>query len=403
MARSTSSLIIPFLAWPLAAAGCRPNAAAPAPTSTPAGAVGLIADLIPVPPARSAPLLESFRSELVRDSLASIHVGTLAESRSRFRAALLKSLGLADGIPRYQQEPLLRRLVSGGPEECGGASCAAAFGFTEQDVPNFLEDLRRDVSARPELQHPSHVSLRKALLGSLRPSTDPDLSPFGRLRRVIFSSATSQVIKTAAAGAEAAVARGHLSINLRPLDLLRATHVACFGKICETTIVKPVTIKLDVPIDLNTRIKVTYEQSRDVGGGLISQQLHVGLDTKPIVIEKILSVEVAIEADLEKSHATGDRLVVKDVHCSARVNCETPLFTIDAQVDRKGMEFSARLKSPQLAVGSLLKAEPAGPRVATAVPFSELPRDIRQVRDELSKLDLHPVNPDVFWDDFLTN
>ena len=384
--RSTPALLL------LLAVGCGPRATES--PSSPEGLVKLLDEALPIPRAKSGVIMRAVRTDVLTRVLPAATLPSKASLRANLGAALLDNIAKVDGIPRYQQETMLRTVVKGGPEACGGANCSLLFGMTEKEVPAFFDELRETVRTNPELRRPEHQELRRTLLASLKEVEDPREGPLGR-----GAFATFDFVKSALGSA---VSVGHpdlpLHIEISPHDLLKATSVACLGNICETELIKPVKIKMDIPVNLMAQLKVTYEQSHNLKGNLISQEAKVDFKIKPISFADVLSVEVDFVAGLEKGTSTAEKIVIKDVNCTGTVSCSTPFFSVDARMDKHGIEFEAHANSPDLHLGDFLKSSPNLPEFKASMKYSEVPEHLKTLLDHIAKMHLPEGHPDIRWD-----
>ena len=169
--RQTVAMILATLSL---ATACRKATltASPTPASSPAGVVQAVEDLVRVPRAKGAEELASMASRFRTAALSTYHVTTAPLARAAVQQRVIQLVVEHNGIEHGQLSALLKTSVSGGPELCGGASCAMAFGFGAGDVDPLLDSCLDLVTRDARLQAPAAKPTRSVLLGSL--SRHPD-------------------------------------------------------------------------------------------------------------------------------------------------------------------------------------------------------------------------------------
>ena len=358
-------------------------------------------ELIPIPKARTAVELASFRTAILAKASAEA-VGTFSEKalQSHLRMELLTELRTAGGIPRTQLTEMLTALVGDG-STCGGANCSRVFGIHGNEVDQFLDDTLAEVKSSAALKKPEMAPLRVVLLGSLRRPPHVPHSLLGRATVAAYESG-----KELLSGAGFHVSDGHLfGVEITPADFANAVHEECSGNVCQATILKPVKVSASVPLSFNSAIKVTYIREYDAAKSAVIHAKNVSGQIVPISIFGILNVGVEIGGDIEE---LAKKTVVprfQNVTCATKLSCNLPFLSLGMRFSRQGIDFTGNA-SLQAFGYDMFKVKPKLAESSYHVDYSKIPQAIRdgvaKAKEAAAAKIEADTTPDVSWEQFLS-
>jgi hypothetical protein len=389
-----SGLLIAFFSF----SACRSSTHRGIPESQNLGVISKIDDLIQVPKAKSSVELKAVARGLTTRTASKVKFTTSKSIKPQFKASLLGEIRDVGGIPRHQQKEMLETLLDPQSEACGGASCARILGIKQDEVDAFLDETYEDVKKSKALLKPELNSTRLLLLGSLKKSgPEAPLAAKKGPKPIIFD----MLQKAGAREIHISPNGLNVTVDIKPSDLLRTEKIECFRDLCESTMHIPIKINANVPVTLNSQVKLTYAHKADDVGRLIEQTASVQGQVTPIKIQQILSLAVEFGADFEKSVNTAQRLVVKDVRCKGTLSCELPIASLSAVADKDGLTFTASTKSQAFNAG-LVKVSQDSRRFEGKVKYTDIPKTIQQIQKGLVliKSGIHPEDMDILWEQF---
>jgi hypothetical protein len=392
------NVVVVLLATGCSLGACRTFKKPPASDSNTAGVISKIDDVIPIPKAKSSVEMKALGRSLATKAVTRVKFTSSKGIKPQFKASLLGEIRDAGGIPRYQQKEILENLLDPHSEACAGASCGRVLDMKRDDVDAFLDETYQDVKNSKVLMKPELNSTRLMLLGSLKKSAaDAQVTAKKGPKPIVF-----ELLKKVGAKEVHISPKGvNVTIDIKPSDLLRTEKIECFRDLCEATMHVPVKINADIPLPLNSQVRVTYAHKADDAGNLIEQTANLQGQVTPIKIHEILSLSVEFGADFEKSAATAQRTVIKEVKCKGSLSCELPIASLSAVADKDGLTFTASSKSQAFDAG-LVKVSQDPKRFEGKVKYADIPKTIQQIQRGLSliKSGIRPEDMDLLWEQF---
>ena len=132
-------------------------------------------------------------------------------------------------------------------------------------------------------------------------------------------------------------------VELTPQDFSRLDSHECKSDgTCTAVLTKPVKVNVNVPVALDSKISLTYQQSQADDSDIALRKVSVGTKFTPLGIGKILSFSVGLGASVTQK----DNLATKKVtynaapYCNADFSCSLPFLAVGAHMDQHGVTFS---------------------------------------------------------------
>jgi hypothetical protein len=135
---------------------------------------------------------------------------------------------------------------------------------------------------------------------------------------------------------------GNLSIVVKPQDMNNATY-ECDGETCTATLIEPIIVNATIPTPLNVKLKVQYKKARKPDEKLFSHRVFVGGQLTMVDFGDLLNVSAELGVSVVAEPKNGYKPRIEDFVCSKSISCETPLFKLTGNIDRKGIEFGGQL------------------------------------------------------------
>jgi hypothetical protein len=392
--------ILPSFLWLalIPALACRSLKQPPPALSETEGVISAIDDLIPIPKVKSSLELISIGRGLAQKSVTRAAFTTSKTIRPQFKLALFSQIKDAGGIPRDQTKAMLESLVDPQSTACGGVSCQRVLGFSKNEVDQVLDESFDDVKKSKFLLKPEMRPTRVMLLGSLQKARVESLKKsLNGPQKIVF-----EMVKSVGAKDLHISPKGmNVTLDIKPSDLLRTEKIECFKDLCEATMHIPFTLNANMPAPLKTEVRLTYVHKPDAMGKVIEQSASIQGHMVPLNIFEILRVSVDFSADFEKSTQTAQKMVIKEVKCKGSVNCNLPMMSLEAKVDREGIEFNA--VSPVHAFDAgLAKVSRDSAHFTKKLKFEDLPKAIQGIKSglDLVKSGIKREDLDILWDEF---
>ena len=371
-------------------------------SATASGVGEAVADLIPRPKLKTAAELAVLQETIRVGAFEGIKALGFEAGRANTEAVVVKMLAQSGGMPRHQLRQMLTDLLASAPARCGGANCERIFGLKVAQLEDFLDEQYRSYAANPRLKAPQSQSLREAIVGSF--AREPADGPMPQ-RPSPLRFAYKLADQLHMAGLMVGHGNEMLTLGIKPNDLARTHRLFCNGDECEAELLAPFMLRANIPLPINLRSYVTikYLRATHPGTGLIHQEAEIGGRLTPIDIAGILTVNFDFIAEVEKSEATGQRSVVRNVSCSGLINCNLPFLSLGANFDKSGIVFDQFIHLNDFG-GQLTKVGPYAESSTRTFTYEELSAGARALAraaaDHLVGDSTSSVDPDIYWGAF---
>jgi len=169
-----------------------------------------------------------------------------------------------------------------------------------------------------------------------------------------------------------------LEVELSFADIATAKTNDCKSGVCKAQFIKPVKVKADLPIALNSRIVVDYEQDHDENGTCV-RSLDVGSSVKNYCIGKILnlSVEIGIKGSV-KTDRDNKKTYACKISGGATADLTCPLLRVKARMNETGIEFTPTLQLSDIQGWDMAKL-PGDPQKSYRISYKDIPDRIKSV------------------------
>jgi len=192
-----------------------------------------------------------------------------------------------------------------------------------------------------------------------------------------------------------------LEVELSFADIVAAKNKECKGGLCKARFIKPVKVKADLPIALNSRITVDYEQDNGENGICI-RSLDVGSSVKNYCIGKILnlSVEIGVKG-IVKTDADNKKSYSCKISGGATADLSCPLLRVKARMNETGIEFTPTLQLSDIKGWDMEKL-PGDPQKSYRISFKDIPDKIKSIKKYFSSKSPRETaeKADVEWERF---
>ena len=199
-----------------------------------------------------------------------------------------------------------------------------------------------------------------------------------------------------------AAPKAPMRLAVSPIDLAAAKSIIC-GKdgICEAIINRPISIEKAVPVGLNTKIRLGYEQKQDKDGDICLRSVKVGGQFSPLshCLGNLVyaNIDVGVNVTQKVDEDAKEPELKAELHCRANVGCNTPFLNFDMTADDKGISFNTIASAKALTDHQILKKILPEKKVTSKVAYKELPDAIKKLKETVATVGDVIKDPDLMW------
>lgn len=238
-------------------------------------------------------------------------------------------------------------------------------------------------------------------LGTLDQASPVSSSPSAcclRPQRVSFVPKESGTHRFLLQTAEVQAAKLDISdfaLSLSPADLEHADSFACQGNTCDVSLVKPVTFRRDVPLNMAAKLFLRYEVSKDEKGAIVRREIVIGERKEVLSIGRIVGVDIEVGAFLRRDTAHGAATYAGGGYVKPSLNQDEPLIHFSGTVVDKGLKWE-RVTVKGRSAGEFLKSLGSA---GTSEALTRLSKEAQVIRNVLQRhrASLGVGTPDVTW------
>lgn len=194
-----------------------------------------------------------------------------------------------------------------------------------------------------------------------------------------------------------------MRIEVSADDFAKAKSITCKKDgLCEAILNRPVSFDETVPVGLNTKLRIAYQQKPDKDGEICFRDIKVGGQVSPMAhcLGKIVyaNVDIGVNVTQNIDERTKESSFTAKPYCKANVGCSTPFLTIGLSADNKGIGFNSIVSSKGLTDNLVLKKILPNKVVSGNVTYKDLPSVIQKLKDTVAVVADAIKDPDFTWD-----
>lgn len=194
-----------------------------------------------------------------------------------------------------------------------------------------------------------------------------------------------------------------MRIDISAQDLANAKSLSCKKDgLCEAILNRPVSFDETVPVALNTKIRLAYEQKPDKDGEICLRDIKVGGQISPMAhcLGKLVyaNIDVGVNVTQNIDKDSKESSFSARPYCKASVGCNTPFLSIGMSADDKGIGFNGILSTKGLTDNRFLKRVLPTKIASSKVSYKELPAAIQKLKATVAVVADAIKDPDFTWD-----
>jgi hypothetical protein len=193
-----------------------------------------------------------------------------------------------------------------------------------------------------------------------------------------------------------------MRIDISADDLAKAKLITCKKDgLCEAILSRPVSFDEVVPVGLNTKIRIAYEQRPDNQGDICLRDIKISGQISPMAhcLGKIVyaNIDVGVNVTQNIDKDSKDSYFTAKPYCKASIGCNTPFLSIGMTADDKGIGFSGILSTKGMTDNRFLKKILPTKTGSSKVNYKELPTAIQKLKDTVAVVADAIKDPDYTW------
>lgn len=198
-----------------------------------------------------------------------------------------------------------------------------------------------------------------------------------------------------------------VNISVKPDDFRNLdAHDCKENGTCTSVLTKPVSVNVNVPVTLLSKVSVTYEQDKGDKEGVCLREVKVGTKVSPpLCIGNILDFSINMGVSLTQTHDANTKKTTYNAkpYCNAKFNCSIPFLEASAKVDQTGMTFGSTVSGPGVIPNVLVKVD-TPPQHVRNIGWPSLPAPLKRIKEYFAGksaegASLKSSEPDFYWED----